>query len=196
MAIAVQANLVQLRTAAMRAGGVLAEPAELNVPPPGAVRRFRETLFDRGALQAMEAGVLAAVLHEQWGRYCLMRWVFHESTLAGETNLALLTEDLEMRCETELRVKEAELHAMLWRYRHDERVRLDQGYAADPGRSRRDEWAASIPPLAANATPQTLQALACQYGGMLATIRWVMRPGSDWLAPEHFHLGDEPFDDA
>lgn len=197
MAIAVQANLVQLRTAALRLDEAAGGLADVNAPPPGAVKNFRETLIDREIVRAMDRSALATALQEQWGRYCLMRWMFHESTPEGLRDLSRLTPASEMRCETELRVKEAELHAMLWRYRHDERARLAASYRADAAFARYQELADFIPPLAAAdglaATPDARLALACQYAGMLATLRWVIRPQTDWQSPDLAAIADEPF---
>ena len=60
MAIVAQANVVQLQvTARKRWGG-----AEVTVPSPGAVLRFREALLDWQAIRNYEEGTLLARLHE------------------------------------------------------------------------------------------------------------------------------------
>jgi len=138
MAIAVQANLVQLKVSEAKRRGISPEQHEIQVPSPGTVRRFRETLIDHRTLAAYSDQEVHLRLHEVWGQFCLMRWLFSASAPVdsplpsrergrGEgssaSDSATLPPDAEMHCAAALEAKHAELHALLWRIRFEQRRR-------------------------------------------------------------------------
>ena len=129
MGAAVQANLVTLKVAESRRHGQASTSCDMDVPPPGVVARFRETLVDPNRLAQYDDVELHLRLHEVWGQFCVIRWLF-----GGHTNPADVSDGAEMRCETVIEAKTAEVHALLWRLRFEQRARhgdRDEQFEAD-----------------------------------------------------------------
>ena len=162
MAIAVQANLVQLKVSEAKRRGIPPEQHEIQVPSPGTVRLFRETLIDHRTLATYSDQEVHLRLHEVWGQFCVMRWLFSASAPVGSplpsrergegspvpplpprergrgegssaSDFATLPPDAEMHCAAALEAKHAELHALLWRIRLEQRRRdVSERVTANP----------------------------------------------------------------
>lgn len=198
MAIAVQANLVQLRVAHAKQLGPVPDDHLLRVPSPGAVRAFRETLIDRHVLRDYAEFELRARLHEVWGQYCLIAWLFQQDPSQGTVNFAAMPADAKLRCDAEIEIKHTEVHAFLWRLRFEQRRRQDAEYAKSPALSHNNLLAAKIPAVvfgktADDATEDELLAGACQHAGMLAVLRWTMDSAKPWADPGIMDVNDTPF---
>ena len=198
MAIAIQANLVQLKVADANRQGIAPTGHEIPVKPPGAVREYRETLIERAALKRYSNLEMALRLHEVWGQFCLMQWLFRQDPAAGAGDFAALAPDTHPRCGAVLGVKQAELEAFLWRLRFEQRLRREPDIVRSP-RYSADLAAATRIPLRllgnelADCTDDELLVGACEHAGMLATIRWVLDNQLAWGAPGIMEVGDQPF---
>jgi len=198
MALVVQANLVQLKTFDAKRRGLSSSEHEIRVPPPGAVLRYREALLDRESLKPYSDAELTLRLHEFWGRYCLMQWLFERDGTEKPVNFASVSSAAPLRCPTELVVKLDEVHAMLWRLRFEQRRRTDHTYISSTAFHRHLEWAGQIPlqPLGRQVdqcADEELLLSACQHVGMLATLRWVMDRTREWNDPSLMEVSDQPF---
>lgn len=198
MAIAVQANLAQLKVAGAKRHQV--DPADhaLGIVSPGRVTHFRETLIDRLAIKAYSEVELQLRLHEIWGRYCLMCWLFFQEGGEPFVNFATLSEDVEMRCGAALSAKLAEVHAILWRLRFEERHRMGH----DAGQRREDDrdelLAKKIPAKVFGegvevASDEAILRAACEHAGMLAVLRWIVEPDAAWDDPRLMVVDVDPF---
>ncbi len=196
MALAVQANLVQLKVAHARRRGLDPKDHEITVSSPGSITAFRETLIDRRQLRGYSDIELQLRLREVWGQFCLMRWVF--GGLAGQVDFAGCDADHELRCATELEAKHAEVHAMLWRLRFEQRKRTDQTYAKSQQYAEDNSLARRIPlqPMgkAVDAcTNDELLLSACKHVGMLGALRWVMDCRRAWGDADLIAVSERPF---
>lgn len=198
MALAVQANLVQLRTAALRRWPKQPELVALDVPPPGHVAAYRETLFDRAALKVATDMELVLGVRELWGQYSAMRWVFQQAHPDGITDLARLEPDVEMHCEASLEAKAAEIHALSWRVRHEQQLRHDPTYRDDPRFAEYASLAARIPaeifgtPVS-EASDGAIAQTICEFAGILRVVRWVLSPRIMWNDPRLNQVAERPF---
>lgn len=204
LAIAVQANLVQLKTAAQRRPALHGAIRGIDVASPGAVARMREALIPVEIIKASTDAELVLRLHEAWGQYCLMCWAHETGTRDPILNFGLLPADTEVHCDAALRAKEAEVHALLWRLRHEQRRReesaeRDEGVQRDdPQADRRESIARRIPAEALGkpvneADDGDLLLAACQHAGMLAVLRWLLQPEKRWGDPTLMQVEDWPF---
>jgi len=198
MAVAVQANLVQLRVADAKRRG--AEPGEsgMAVVSPGVVRMFRETLIDRDCLKRYSVEELQLRMREVWGQYCLMRWVFGRNAEDELTDFAHLPANAELRCDSVLDIKLAEIEGLSWRLRFEQRRRHDAAYAASQQYEELAELAERIPATAfgtpaSDATDEALLLASCEFAGMLATLRWIMDRRRVWGEPGIMEVGERPF---
>lgn len=195
MGVAVQANLVTLRVAESRRHGPASTSYDIDVPPPGVVAHFRETLVDPKRLAQYDDAELHLRLHEVWGQFCLMRWLFGEHDDTGGANPANVPDDAEMRCDAVIEAKLAEVHALLWRLRFEQRVR--NGDCGD--RFESDRTVAETIPLEAFGQPSgectnaELLYAACEHAGMLAVLRWVTDRRRDWGDEDIMAVDPQPF---
>ncbi len=198
MGVAVQANLVQLKVAFSRLGEGGQPIVGADLPSPGFVSRFRETLIERDAIKRYGPEELILRLHETWGRYCLIAWALEHVGEGGPGNIADLPEAPEIRCDATIEVKRDEIHALLWRIRVEPQLRVERN---DPSpelsdQDRRD--AAHIPaevfgtPVA-DADESALLRCACEYAGMLACVRWILDRTLDWNHPGIMNVDARPF---
>ena len=67
MAVAVQANLVQLKVAQSKRAGLASEAHEIQVSSPGAVTDYRETLIPREVIAGYDDTAVLLRVHEVWG---------------------------------------------------------------------------------------------------------------------------------
>lgn len=198
MAVAIQANLIQLQVGASRQHGRPSTPFDHPIESPGVVRAFRETLIDRHEIKRYTEMELGLRTHEIWGQYCLMRWVFNTDVHTEETfNFAKPEEPLALRCDSVLSLKLAEIHGLFWRIRFEQLLRSDSGYRASASFAADREVANQIPATAAGkpaseASDEELLCAACEYVGMLSTLRWVVDRRRVWGEPGIGEVGDRP----
>lgn len=222
LAIVVQANLVQLKTAALRRPALHGAIRGIDVVSPGAVTRMRSALIPPEFLKTSTDAELVLRLHEAWGQYCLMCWAHETGTREPILNFGLLSADTELHCDAALRAKEAEVHALLWRLRHEQELRAmsagpnetsgreipsgreerdgreERIQRDDPQAERKDSLARRIPAEALG-TPVTeagdaeVLFAACQHAGMLAVLRWLLHPEKAWGDPALRQVEDWPF---
>lgn len=188
MAVAVQANLVQLVVVESKRRGRRPIDHDIKVFSPGHVKRFRETLIDPKTIAAYSDLELHLRLREIWGRFCLMRWLFSLTESDTPVSFASLPDDREMHCETALQIKYAEVRAFLWKMLFEQRRRTDPDYVRSPLFGEDASVAERIPaagfgkPIEQLADEELLY-LSCEHAGMLAAIRWVLDKRLDWNAP-------------
>lgn len=197
MAVAVQANLVQLKIAECKRLGTPTSQHAIDVQSPGAVRRFRETLVDLEFLKTAPATHIHLRLRESWGQFCFMRWAFSAES-KGSYDFSVPCAQSELRCPAVLESKHAELHALLWRIRFEQRMR---GVPGDSDRepSEEDRSLAKRIPAEAFGTPvaqcpdDELVLSACEHAGMLAALRWIMDSRREWGEAGIMDVGERPF---
>jgi len=197
MAIAVQANLVQLKVAAVKRRGLTESLQAIRVSSPGTVREFRETLIDRRVLRDYSEFELEVRLRELWGQYCVMCWLFEQVPSRGDVDFARLPTDAIGRCDTEIEIKHAAVHALLWCLRFEQRRRHDIEYAASPSFQRDQLLTAEIPATAfgkdvTDCTDEELLLGGCEFAGMLATLRWVLDRECCWGEAGTMEVGERP----
>lgn len=195
---AVQANLVQLRVEATRRDGASSVLQELVVCSPGAITHHRAALIDRHVIRAYSDDELHLRLHEQWGAYGALCWVVRATGINGGHDFGGAPPDADMHCTASVEVKVAEVHAMLWRLRYELRLRRDAGYRDTIAAQRDAITAVRIPLVVQGRTPDQasdaqLYGAACEHAGMLATLRWAIRPAAHWSDVNLMALGDNPF---
>jgi len=198
MAVAVQANLAQLKVAEAKRRGIPTKAHEMEVRSPGAVRRFRETLLDRHVLAGHEDWILRLQLHEAWGQFCTMRWLLGATDGGEGVDFARPVGDQVMQCGASIFTKEAETHAFAWKIRHEARRRHDPSYTAAADFARRQAAAESIPALifgkpVAECSDEELLLGDREHLGILAVLRWTLDYDRVWGAAELTHVADEPF---
>lgn len=195
MAVAVQANLVQLKVADARRQGIAPIDHAIVVASPGPVRRFRETLIDRDVIRRYSETELPLRLHEVWGRFCLFRWLFSLDVPDQTRIAASIPEDAAMRCEAVLEAKAAETQAVLWRIRHEQQRRAPSGAILfDDAKNMARTIPATLfgKPLE-TCTDQEVILGACEHAGMLGALRWVLDARLAWDDPDAMDAGDHPF---
>lgn len=198
MALAIQSNLALLRDADARLNGVDPAQHDISVPDVREVVAYAETLIDGSTLTGRSAEQVHLRLHEVWGQFCLMCWLFSVGTSPTDADLASLDKNGEMRCETALETKHAEVHALFWRIVFEQRRRSDAEYV-ESTRFAEDQSAAERIPAVVLGTPvgealdAALLLASCEHAGMLATLRWVMDARRVWGEPGLVELDDRPF---
>ncbi len=198
MAVAVQANLVQLKVADARRSGIAPADHPIAVTSPGPVRRFRATLIDRAAIRAYGESELPLRLHEVWGRFCLFRWLFSLDGADTAASPTLIPENASMRCDAVIEAKAAETQAVLWRIRHEQQRRapVDAGLGdhADDDKTLAQQIPVTLfgKPLDECNDEEVILG-ACEHAGMLGTLRWVLDARLEWDEPGMMDAGDHPF---
>lgn len=201
---AVQANVAALATAARRAHGSAAG-LDIQTPPPGPVRRFRDMLIDWRVIRDYSPVELSLRLRQVWGEFTALCWVFHHTDPHHPPAFETLPLDTPLRCTGHVHDKLSEIQRGLWRLTHERRLRSDPDYRADANFKREHDLALSIPlkvdgrPVA-SADEHAVFILACEYAGMLATLRWSLDRRWAWEGPGIMdvgamhggHLGDGP----
>lgn len=198
MAVAVQANLVQLKVADAKRRRIDPANHDLGIVAPGKVTHFRETLIDRHTIKAYSHAELQLRLHEIWGRFCLMGWLFFQDGGKPLVNFAVLPEDVEMRCGAALNVKLAEVHAILWRLQFERRRRMDMGREQKLSHEADETLAAQIPVIVLGedvdvASDEAVLQVSCEHAGMLAVLRWMIEPHATWDDPRLMYVDADPF---
>jgi len=198
MAVAIQANLVQVRTAEARKCGADATSSDVQVVSPGAVVRCREALIDRERLRCYSIEELQLRMREIWGQYCVMRWVFETNAEDELTDFARLPTASTLRCDSVLDVKIAEIQGLLWRLKFEQRRRHDTEYFQSSRFADDLSVAETIPATAfdqpaSDAGDAALVFAACEYAGMLGALRWTRDRRRTWGEPGLMEVGDKPF---
>lgn len=198
LAIAIQANLYQLKTAAARREALRQAAAAISCRSPGAVASFREALVDHRVVKEASDDALLLRLHEVWGQYCAMCWLHEAGVREPTLNFALLPPDVALKCGPVLEIKIAEVHALLWKLRHEQRRRNDETLAADPFHSQLEGLADRIPAEAYGRRAEDLGEgelilAACEHAGMLAVLRWMRDPKTTWGDPALMFVAELPF---
>ena len=196
MAVAVQANLVQLVVAESKRQDQRPADHDVKVLSPGHVKHFRDTLIDPKIIAGYSDLELHLRLREIWGRFWLMRWLFSLTETDKAVSLAAASDGIEMHCETALEIKCAEVRAFLWKMLFEQRRRTDPDYAGAPP-FEDDARAADRVPAVCFGKPieqlsdEDLLCASCEHAGMLAVIRWTLDKTLDWFAPGIMHA-DRP----
>lgn len=188
MAVVAQANVVQLRCAALKRKGCPPSIAQAGPPPPGVVRAFRDALIDFRRIRDYNDAELQLRLHEVWGQFCLFCWLFEATDPNRPPDFASTTDPEPLRCGGALEVKTLEIEGTLWRLRYEQQRRCEPLVADDGSAVQARALAAHIPAKVfgvdvTEATDAMLLACSCEHAGMLAAIRWA--------ADEHWTWSDE-----
>lgn len=178
MAVAVQANLAQLKVACSKREGLAGRADEIRVPSPGAVIRFRETLIAREAIVAYDDLALVLRTHEVWGQFCLLCWFFHVPDPQGPPDFKDLHPGQQVHCPTAVLAKTQEIEKCVWRLRFEQRRRGDADFKNDPQFEESYRAAQEIPVMVLGESVQVcsdehLLLGGCEFAGMLAAVRWV-----------------------
>ncbi len=178
MAVAVQANLVQLKVAQSKRAGLSSSGHEIQVPPPGAVTRFRETLIRSEVIARYDDAALMLRTHEVWGQFCLLCWFFHVPHPERPPDFKHLPPGQTTHCPTSLLAKTQEIEKCLWRLRFEQRLRSDPDFKNDPHFEEAYQAAQEIPAMVLGESVQVcsnenLLLGSCEFAGMLAVARWV-----------------------
>jgi len=198
MALVIQSNLARLRDLDARHRGIDPTEHDIRVCDVPQSVDFRDAVLDEATLEGYSPEELHLRLHEVWGQFCLMCWLFGLSRDAVRANLAKLGDGVEMHCDTALEAKHAEVHALSWRIAFEQRRRGDSEYVASERFAEDDAVAGYIPAIALGtpvngASDGDLMLAACEHAGMLATLRWIMDARRVWGTPGLMELDDKPF---
>ena len=191
---AVQANVASLAIAATRRAIGTATATNIQTPPPGPVRRFREMLIDWRIIRDYSDVELSLRLRQVWGEFTALCWLFHHTDPHNPPAFEALSLEAPLRCTGHVHDKVTEIQRGLWRLTHERRIRSDPDYRADPNFKREHDIALSIPlkvagrPVA-SADEQAVFILACEYAGMLAALRWSLDRRWTWEGPGIMDVG-------
>ena len=127
-----------------------------------------------------------------------MRWVFNRNAEDEATDFSRLPAEAEVRCDSVLDVKLAEVEGLFWRLRFEQRRRHDADYVAADRFEADAKLAETIPATAfgtpaSDATDGALLLASCEFAGMLATLRWVMDRRRCWGEAGIMEVGEKPF---
>jgi len=178
MAIAVQANVVQLRTAASKRATQAGKGPEIQVPSPGAVIGHREALIDRRRIKAYSDDEICIRLHGAWGQFCALCWSLSVVDPNRPPRFAAADDAVELRCQSALECKAVEINGWLWRLIFEQRIRADAHYRDSAGFDREEALAKQIPVVVSSrpvteCDDEAVLAASCEHAGMLGAIRWV-----------------------
>ncbi len=185
MAVAVQANVAALKVAWSKRLGIPSEQHAIQTPPPGAVRRYRETLIDRHVVAAYGDEELALRLRQVWGEFGVLCWVFGFGDPHHPPDFSNLSGDRAMHCPVHMQTKLEDVQKGLWRLRWEQRFRLEPAARQEPGFQREYEEAMATPMNVYGQSVrvcgnQELLLCACEYAGMLAALRWAIDDRWEW----------------
>ncbi len=197
MAIAVQANLVQLKVVQSRRAGVASDLHEIRATPPGAVTRFREALIPRELLSGYDDVALGLRSHEIWGQFCLFCWFFHIDDPHRAPSFARMPAAVPSRCPASLAYKTLEIERVLWRLRFEQRFRGDAEFKNHPRFDDLYQAAMNIPAMVLGQSVQVCRTPdlllgSCEFAGMLAAARWIGDDRWSWGQDGIMDLPGEP----
>jgi hypothetical protein len=199
MAASVQVNLARLRDEDARRCGLAKGHHDIKVIAPGEeVDVFHEALIDEAQIRQCTAEQVHGLLHEMWGRFCMMCWLFSVEEPPETMNLAGLPAENEVRCDAVLEIKHAEIHARFWRLLWEQRRRHDVNYIASAQFAEDQALARNIPDEvfgrpADQVTDSALILACCEYAGMIGALRWVMDRQLSWNEPGIMNAAERPF---
>lgn len=197
MAVAVQANLAQLRTTQAKRMGIAPTAHDIQTPSPGAVHGYRETLIDWKALKGYSDADLALRLREIWGQFCLFCWAVHEADPHRPPAFATLSrrDGFYLRCGRELLEKAHDIERTLWRLQFEQRLRHDPAFRQEPGFEGAQRAAAELSITVFGedvrvCSAESLLMCSCEYVGMLHAVRWIADDRADWNDPALLQIGE------
>lgn len=191
---AVQANVASLATAAARRTIDSGLATNIQTPPPGPVKRFREMLIDWRVIRDYSDVELSLRLRQVWGEFTVLCWLFHHADPHRPPTFDTLPIDTPLRCTGHVHDKLTEVQRGLWRLTHERRLRNDPEYRSDPHFKKEHDAALAIPlkvagrPVA-RADEHAVFILACEYAGMLAALRWSLDRRWAWEGPGIMEVG-------
>lgn len=188
MAIAVQANLVQLKVLECRRAGVGPHCHAIQTPPPGAVTRFREALIPHETIACYDDIQLQLRTREVWGQFSMFCWFFHVPDPQHPPDFKRLPERQQVHCPASASIKTLEVTKSLWRLRFEQRLRSSPEFRSDPGFDDAYQTASRIPVMvmgcsAAMCDDASLLLGTCEFAGMLAAARWISDDRWGWGEP-------------
>lgn len=124
--VIVQENLARLRDEEAARLGVPPTKHDITVAHPARWDANHPALISVESIRGYTAAELRLRLHEIWGRYCLLRWLWERHEKPIDTDLADVPWDAQPRCDAVLDAKHVELHALFWKIHFEQRRRMAQ----------------------------------------------------------------------
>lgn len=187
-ALATQANVAALRVAWCRHTGQSAESHEIKTPSPGPVRDLREILIDRHVLKSYTLEEVVLRLRQVWGEFSALCWIFPYVDAQKPIDFANPPSGQTVRCGSQVAAKLDEVQRHLWRIKHEQRRRYDRDARRDPAFQRDDEIALMFEirifgESILKCSNEAIFTSACEYAGMLASLRWASDNRWAWEGP-------------
>lgn len=198
LALTIQSNLARLRDREAQCAGADPRTHDIQVRDVQSDAILTSALIPDDEPITLSPDQLHLRLHETWGQFCLMCWLFDLTREPARTDLGALEPTAEPHCRTAIEAKHAEVHALYWRIAFEQHRRTDAEYVAST-RFSEDQALAEIIPATALGTPMDrasdteLILAAAQHAGMLAVLRWLLDVRLDWNSPALTALDDRPF---
>ncbi len=185
MGAAVQANVVQMRNAECKRQGKKVMSHDIKVLSPGSVIRFRESLIDWRAIKGYTEAELHLRLHESWGQYCLLCWLWEFPDAHTAPGFGAMPEGRELKCQSAIEMKVTEVSGHLWTLRFEQRKRHERGFVDGDDFAGMQKLAEMIPvkvfgQSAAESDDHALLLASCELVGMLAAARWAFDTKWAW----------------
>lgn len=121
-----QENLARMRDEEAVRLGVPPAKHDITVAHPARWDANHRSLVAIETIRGYTAAELHLRLHEVWGRYCLLRWLWERHEKPIDTDLAHVPFDAQPRCDAVLDAKHVELHALFWKIHFEQRRRMAQ----------------------------------------------------------------------
>jgi hypothetical protein len=187
MGVATQANVVQLRVEEKRRGSRDGAAGDIEVPSPGAVKTYREVLIDSRVIRSYSDVELRLRSHEIWGRFCLLCWALHGDSERPPV-FSECPQTTDLKCPSSTAIKTAEVEGLLWRMQYEQRMRHDPSFRDEPSFELDRAMADRIPAMVFDepvgvCDDNALLVCACEYAGMLASLRWMADAQLAWDHP-------------
>jgi len=185
---AVQANVVALKTAWCKRTHQDSTSHDIRTPSPGAVHAMRDILIDWRTIRDYSDEEVALRLRQAWGEFCALCWMFPFVDPQKPIDFEHLPHAQSLRCCGDVHAKLHEVQTGLWRMKHEQRVRFDAAARNDPHFQRQHEVAVAQPIMVygqniSMCSDDDLLCCACEYAGMLASLRWIADNRWTWEAP-------------
>lgn len=119
-----QENLARLRDEEAARLGTPPSKHDITVAHPARIDANHASLISVETIQGYSDAELRLRLHEIWGRYCLLRWLWERHEKPIDTDLAHVPFDAQPRCDAVLDAKHVELHALFWKIHFEQRRRM------------------------------------------------------------------------
>ena len=198
MALCLQANLFSLKVEDARRRGMAVESHDIALGGVAPESLLRDHLLSEEAGSHYSDLELRLRMHELWGQYCVLQWFFEIPLTDGAREVSGWAVEAEARCETVLEFKEAEIAAMLWRLKFEQRRRTDRNVAEGKEYARHRLLAQRIPMTVFGTAVEScgnedLLVSSCEHAGMLAVVRWIRDAALQWGQEGLMDVADEPF---